>query len=221
MIEEELLFDHEGNVDVEAMRDERVTRNVPPNPPPRAAQPRWLDGKAIARLAVSDCINCGSWLNQAVMQYLIDCANRKNGACYPSNETIAQTIRCSVSTVKRATRFWRRNGYRLHGTNHSVPSHCYARPNQARWHQREQRLPHRLAGADRVCAGLSLQAPHQSARGSDPETGHGEGGVSRSDPQRGSDVIQPRLRCEPLNSEGNSEYKTPSLSGASSDPLDN
>jgi len=40
MIEEELLFDHEGNVDVEAMRDERITRNVPPNPPPRAAQPR-------------------------------------------------------------------------------------------------------------------------------------------------------------------------------------
>ena len=45
--------------------------------------------------------------------------------------------------------------------------------------------------------------------------------MSRSDPQRGSDVIQPRLRCEPLNSEGNSEDKTPSLSGASSDALDN
>jgi len=67
MIEEELMFDHEGKVDVEAMRDERITRNVPLNPPPPAAQPRWLDGKAIARLAVSDCINCGSWLNQAVM----------------------------------------------------------------------------------------------------------------------------------------------------------
>jgi Helix-turn-helix domain len=115
MIEEELLFDHEGNVDVEAMRDERISRNVPPNPPPPAAQPRWLDGKAIARLAVSDCINCGSWLNQAVMQYLIDCANRKNGACYPSNETIAEAVRCSLSTVKRAMRFWRRNGHRVHG----------------------------------------------------------------------------------------------------------
>jgi hypothetical protein len=86
------------------MRDERISRNVPPNPPPPAAQPRWLDR-----------INCGSWLNQAVMQYLIDCANRKNGACYPSNETIAEAVRCSLSTVKRAMRFWRRNGHRVHG----------------------------------------------------------------------------------------------------------
>jgi hypothetical protein len=51
MIAEELLFDSDGDVDVEAMRDERETRHVPPNPPPPAAQPRWLDGKCIAQIA--------------------------------------------------------------------------------------------------------------------------------------------------------------------------
>src|ERR1044072_7450562 len=78
-----LDFDGDGNVDVEAMRDERETRNVPPDPPPPAAQPRWLDGKCIAQIAVSECINCRSWHFQAVMRFLIDSANRKNGACYP------------------------------------------------------------------------------------------------------------------------------------------
>ena len=33
MIAEELLFDSDGNVDVEAMRDERETRKRSPKPP--------------------------------------------------------------------------------------------------------------------------------------------------------------------------------------------
>jgi hypothetical protein len=114
-MDEEYMFDSDGNVDVEAMREWRETRKVPPNPPPKAAKKDWLDGKAIARIAVSDCINSGSWFNQAVMQYLIDCANRENGACYPSNATIAKAVRCSESSAQRATRFWRRHGHRVHG----------------------------------------------------------------------------------------------------------
>jgi hypothetical protein len=115
MSEEELLFDHDGEVDVESMVELRETRKVPPNPPPPAAKEDWLDGKALARLAVADCINSGSWLNQAVMQYLIDSANRKNGACYPSNGTIAEAICCTERSVQRATRWWRRHGYRVNG----------------------------------------------------------------------------------------------------------
>ena len=115
MSEEELLFDHEGEVDVEAMIELRDTRNVPPNPPPPAAQQRWLDGKAIASLAVSDCIDSRSWLVQAVMRFLIDSANRKNGACYPSNDTIAKAVGCTERTVQRATRWWRHHGYGVNG----------------------------------------------------------------------------------------------------------
>jgi hypothetical protein len=115
MIAEELLFDSAGNVDVEAMRDERETRNVPRNPPPPVAQPRWLDGKCIAQIAVSECINCRSWHVQAVMRFLIDSANRKNGACYPSNETIAAAVHCSERTVQRATRWWCGRAYKVNG----------------------------------------------------------------------------------------------------------
>src|SRR4026207_59934 len=115
MSEEELLFDHEGEVDVEAMIELRDTRNVPPNPPPPAAQQRWLDGRAIASIAVSDCIDSGSWLVQAVMRFLIDSANRKNGACYPSNDTIAKAVGCAERTVQRATRWGRRSGYSIDG----------------------------------------------------------------------------------------------------------
>jgi hypothetical protein len=112
---EELIFDSDGEINVEAMRDERITRNVPPNPPPLAAQPRWLDGKCIAQIAVSECIDCRSWLVQAVMRFLIDSANRKNGACYPSNETIATAVRCTERTVQRATRWWCHHGYQVNG----------------------------------------------------------------------------------------------------------
>jgi AraC-like DNA-binding protein len=115
MIAEELLFDSDGNVDVEAIRDERETRNVPQNPPPTSAQPRWLDGKCIAQIAVSECINCRSWHVQAVMRFLIDSANRQNGACYPSNETIAQAVHCSERTIQRATRWWCGHAYRVNG----------------------------------------------------------------------------------------------------------
>ena len=54
---EDLLFDSNGEVDVEGMIECRDTRKVPPNPPPLAAHKDWLDGKMIARLAVSDCID--------------------------------------------------------------------------------------------------------------------------------------------------------------------
>jgi Helix-turn-helix domain len=112
---EELLFDSDGTIDVEAMVECRETRNVPPNAPPPAAQQGWLDGKAIATLAVSDCIDSQSWLVQAVMRFLIDSANRKNGACYPSNDTIAKAVGCTQRSVQRATRWWRHHGYKVNG----------------------------------------------------------------------------------------------------------
>ena len=115
MIDEELLFDSDGSVDVEGMVLCRQTRNVPPNPPPRAVKDRWLDGKAIARIAVTECINSRSWHAQAVMGYLIDCANRKNGACYPSNETVARAVGCSERSVRRITRWWCHHGYPVNG----------------------------------------------------------------------------------------------------------
>jgi hypothetical protein len=111
---EELLYNTDGTVDVEGTVEFRETRKVPPNPPPPAAREGLLDGKAIARIAVSECINSGSWFKQAVMQYLISCANQENGACYPSNATIARDLDCSEATVERATRWWREHGYKRH-----------------------------------------------------------------------------------------------------------
>jgi hypothetical protein len=115
MMKEELQFTHDGEVDIEAMREDRPTRDVPPNPPPPAAQKGWLRGKTIAQLAVTQCLQSGTWLNQAVMSYLIDRANEKNGACYPSNATMAKDLRSAERSVRRATSFWRRRGYRLGG----------------------------------------------------------------------------------------------------------
>jgi hypothetical protein len=116
---ENAVWTSDGSFDLEATIEEarfaRITRNVPPNPPPAAVRQGGLDGKAIARIAVSDCIDCGSWKNSAVMQFLIDSANRKNGACYPSNETIARATNCTERTVQRATRWWRRHGYEING----------------------------------------------------------------------------------------------------------
>jgi hypothetical protein len=110
---DELLFDENGDVDVEGMVEFRETRKVPPNPPPLAAREDWLDGKALARIAVSECINSNTWANAAVMLYLIDCASRDKGACYPSNATVAKAVNCSERSVRRATQWWRRHGCRV------------------------------------------------------------------------------------------------------------
>ena len=114
MTDEELIFDHEGNVDVEAIREERNTRNIPPNPPPPAAGGK-LDGKALARIAVYDLIDCGSWKKSAFMQHLIDCASRAKGLCFPSRATVARAKNFSVDTATRAVRWWTGHGYSVQG----------------------------------------------------------------------------------------------------------
>jgi hypothetical protein len=73
---EDLIFDSNGEVDVEAMIDVRDTRNIPPNPPPEAVGKNRIDGKALANIAVSLLIDSGSWKHAAVMSLYIDCANR-------------------------------------------------------------------------------------------------------------------------------------------------
>jgi len=37
-MERELIFDSDGEIDIEALREERHTRNIPPNPPPWASE---------------------------------------------------------------------------------------------------------------------------------------------------------------------------------------
>jgi Helix-turn-helix domain len=64
---------------------------------------------------VSFCVNCKTWINQGVMQYLIDSANRKTGACYPSIGRVATDLGCSKRAVQRSIRWWLRLRYRVNG----------------------------------------------------------------------------------------------------------
>jgi hypothetical protein len=110
------VYDSDGQVDVEATIEERrPARKIPPNPPPKAAREDGLDGKALARIAVYAVIDCGSWKNQAVMQFYIDSASRRKGLCFPSEATTARKTKVSCHAVRRANRWWRRHGYRVDG----------------------------------------------------------------------------------------------------------
>jgi hypothetical protein len=105
-------WDSDGYFDLEATIDEREPRKdppIPPNSPPKKIG--RIDAKTICSRAVSDLIDCGSWKTQAVMQFYIDSANRKNGNCYPSEETVAKILGLrSTKAVSRADRFWKRHG---------------------------------------------------------------------------------------------------------------
>jgi hypothetical protein len=112
---EELIFDSDGEIDIEAMRDERHSRNIPPNPPPGPVKGSRLDGKTLANIAVCFLIDSGSWKHAAVMLFYIDCANRANGFCYPSEKTTAKALNFSERTVRRANKFWLTHGHRVGG----------------------------------------------------------------------------------------------------------
>jgi hypothetical protein len=77
----DVAFSSDGEVDVEETRWLRNHRNIPPNPPPSRAHPSGMDGKALARIAVYDIIDSGSWKSQAVMQWYIDRSSRAQGLC--------------------------------------------------------------------------------------------------------------------------------------------
>jgi hypothetical protein len=109
-------FDRRATIENrETLREEGLTRNVPPNPPPEAAEVNGLDGKTLARIAVYSVIDCGSWKSQSVMQYYIDAANRAKGLCYPSEDTTAKKARVNHRAVRRANRWWRNHGYIVNG----------------------------------------------------------------------------------------------------------
>lgn len=111
---EDLLFDPDGNVDVEGMIECRETRKVPPNPPPRKIGK--ITAKTIARRVVSELIDPGSSKTVMVMLFYIDSANSKNGACYPSEETVARKLGFrNTKAVTRANRYWRFHGHKVNG----------------------------------------------------------------------------------------------------------
>jgi hypothetical protein len=111
----EVAFSADGEVDVEETRWLRNHRNIPPNPPPSKAHPNGMDGKALARIAVYDIIDSGSWKSQAVMQWYIDRSSRVQGLCYPSEELTANQIRANTRTIRRINKWWCRIGYTVNG----------------------------------------------------------------------------------------------------------
>lgn len=99
-------FDREATIDLREPRRDRVA----PNPPPKKVG--RVDAKTIASIAVSDLIDCGSWKTAAVMRFYIDTANRLNGNCWPSEETVARKLGLrNTKVVSRANRWWRGYGY--------------------------------------------------------------------------------------------------------------
>jgi len=99
-------FDREATIDIREPREDRV----PPNPPPKKVGK--VDSKTLAFSAVSDLIDCGSWKTAAVMRFYIDTANRLNGNCWPSEETVAGNLRLrNTKAVSRANSWWRHYGY--------------------------------------------------------------------------------------------------------------
>jgi hypothetical protein len=101
-------FDREATIEVREPCKDRV----PPNPPPKKAGK--VDAKSIALIAVSDLIDCGSWKTAAVMRFYIDSANRLNGDCWPSEETVVRKLGLrNTKVVSRANRWWRRYGYKV------------------------------------------------------------------------------------------------------------
>jgi len=118
-------FDREATIEMREPRKDRV----PPNPPPKKVGK--VDAKTIALIAVSDLIDCGSWKTAAVMRFYIDSANRLNGNCWPSEETVARKLGLrNTKVVSRANRWWRRYGYEV--GDQVIPFLCLARRGRRR-----------------------------------------------------------------------------------------
>jgi hypothetical protein len=95
--DEELFFDAEGNVDIEAMCEARCEARgepLPNNPPPG---PKWQAKQGLHRLSLN-----GS--EAAVLWCLIDHASSKTGRCYPSQPRMAEILSIPEATVRRAVR---------------------------------------------------------------------------------------------------------------------
>jgi hypothetical protein len=88
--------------------------HISPNPPP--ARIGKFAAKTLARMAVSDCIDCGSWKNQAIMQRHIDHANRDHGISFPSKTTMVKALRLNdEKAIQRANKYWTSHGHKVNG----------------------------------------------------------------------------------------------------------
>ena len=102
---EELQFDVEGHVDVEAIIDER-SYNTPPTEyvaPGKDRKWRARDLLDIHWKLVG--IECPASFNK-IMSCIVGHANPDNGACFPRQKTISVETGYSVKTIKRATDWW-------------------------------------------------------------------------------------------------------------------
>ena len=94
MKDEELVFDHTGAVDVEALREYRDTPRTQYEPPPADVE-MWRMFRAIGVLRLN-----GS--QKAVLTCLLDHANPRTGRCDPSQERIATLLGLHIRTVEKA-----------------------------------------------------------------------------------------------------------------------
>ena len=102
---EELQFDVEGHVDVEAIIDER-SYNTPPTEyvaPGKDRKWRARDLLDIHWKLVG--IKCPESF-RSIMSCIVGHANPLSGVCYPRHKTIARETGYSVETTKRAIKWW-------------------------------------------------------------------------------------------------------------------
>jgi hypothetical protein len=107
------VFDHDGSISVERLREWRNDDHIPPNPPPEKVGN--IDPKTICRRAL-ELIDSGSAKSSMVMAFYIDSANRGTGNCWPSEETTARKLHLRNSkAVSRANGWWCHHGYDVSG----------------------------------------------------------------------------------------------------------
>jgi len=92
---EELLFDHDGQISIEDMQDERGPCEVPYSAPPNE-NAKW---KALVAIGAMPKWN-GTM--KGVMTCLIQCSNYYSGKTCPSEEWMAERLDCTDRAVRKA-----------------------------------------------------------------------------------------------------------------------
>ena len=106
---EELIFDHDGAVDVEAMREERVGASPQYTAP--GAELKWRARDLVDIHWNLTGIKTPSESYNRIMSCIIGHANPNTGCCYPKQRLIAAETGYSRDTVSRAVKWWVANKF--------------------------------------------------------------------------------------------------------------
>jgi hypothetical protein len=106
---DDVVFDHDGEIDVEATRAERESEPVQYVPP---ADKQKLRARNLVDIHWPLAgVDKTPAKYRPVMSCVLNHANPKTGRCQVKQKTIAIETGLSLSTVKRAIKWWERRGF--------------------------------------------------------------------------------------------------------------